>query len=328
MPYVYCIPLFWWNYIHAIFFFWYILLLVPACLELMLWEIDGKSHAFSMGKRYHRMGIWWKKVPMLWGKYGYQFPRLFWFDGFRCIFQYYGELMGKRKHFPCDEVNYRMRIWLEKCTHTMAKIWVPISQTFAKVLLHFPVLWEIDGKTHAFLIWWSIPKDGNLMEKSTHTMEKVWGLISQALPIWCFSLNFSHAIGNWLEYPYFSHVMKSPIRLESNRKKAPILWEKYEYQFPRPSRTMGCVAFFCAMENSWENPYISHMMKYTIGWESDGKKYSYYGKSMITNFPGSPHTMGFIALSYAMGNWWENPNISHMMRFVNFFPVVCLFSPR
>ena len=44
-----CIPLFWWNNIHALFFFWYILLLVPACLELMLWEIDGKSHAFSMG---------------------------------------------------------------------------------------------------------------------------------------------------------------------------------------------------------------------------------------------------------------------------------------
>ena len=50
-----------------------------------------------------------------------------------------------------------------------------------------------------------------------------------------------------------------------------------------------------------------------------GKKYPYYGKSMITNFPGSPHTMGFVAFSHAMGNWWENPCISHMMRFVNFF---------
>ena len=26
--------------------------------------------------------------------------------------------------------------------------------------------WEIDGETHAFLIWWSIPQDGNLMEKA------------------------------------------------------------------------------------------------------------------------------------------------------------------
>ena len=72
--------------------------------------------------------------------------------------------------------------------------------------------------------------------------------------------------------------------------------------FPGLPRTKGFVAFFCAMENSWENPYITHMMKYTIGWESDGKKYPYYGKSVITSFPGSPHTMGFIALSYAMGN--------------------------
>ena len=29
--------------------------------------------------------------------------------------------------------------------------------------------------------------------------------------------------------------------------------------------------------------------------------------------------MGFVAFSHAMGNWWENPCISHMMRFVNFF---------
>ena len=43
-----CIHLFWWNYIHALFFFWYILLLYPACLKLMLWESDGKSHAFFM----------------------------------------------------------------------------------------------------------------------------------------------------------------------------------------------------------------------------------------------------------------------------------------
>ena len=25
-----------------------------------------------------------------------------------------------------------------------------------------------------------------------------------------------------------------------------------------------------------------------------GKKHPYYGKSMSTNFPGSPHTMGFV----------------------------------
>ena len=150
----------------------------------------GKAMHFPWGRRHHRMGILWKKVPILWGKYRYQFHSFSQFDGFHCIFQCYGKLMGKPKHFPCDEVYYRMGIWLEKYTHTMEKVWVPISQAFPWVLLHFTVLWEIDGETHAFLIWWSIPQDENLLEKSTHTMEKVWELISQALAIWWFSLNF------------------------------------------------------------------------------------------------------------------------------------------
>ena len=35
---------------------------------------------------------------------------------------FHGKLMGKAKHFPCDEVYYRMGIWLEKYTHTMEKV--------------------------------------------------------------------------------------------------------------------------------------------------------------------------------------------------------------
>ena len=66
-----------------------------------------------------------------------------------------------------------------------------------------------------------------------------------------------------------------------------------------------------------------------------GKKQTYYGKSMSmsTNFPGSAHLMGFVefswepisqtfpiqwgfsAFSNAMGNWWENPCISHMINY-------------
>ena len=43
---------------------------------------------------------------------------------------------------------------------------------------------------------------------------------------------------------------------------------------------------------------------------------------MSANFPVSPRTMGFVAFSFTMGNSRENPCISHMMRFVNFFPVI------
>ena len=30
-------------------------------------------------------------------------------------------------------------------------------------------------------------------------------------------------------------------------------------------------AFFCAIKNWWEKPCVSHVVKYTIRWESDGK---------------------------------------------------------
>ena len=101
---------------------------------------------------------------------------------------------------------------------------------------------------------------------------------------------FSHATGNWWGNPCISHIIKYTIECECNGKKAPILWEKYEYQFPRFStyngfcricagtnfsdfpHSMGLAVFSHVMGNLWENTCISHMMKYTIGWESDEKK--------------------------------------------------------
>ena len=119
----------------------------------------------------------------------------------------------------------------------------PISQVFLIwwVFLPFSMLWEIHEKTYGFPIWWSIPQDGNLMEKTIHFMENVRKPISQAFPFWWVLLTFL------------------------------MLWEIW-----------------------WENPCIFHAMRYTIGWESNGKKHPYYGKGMSANFPGSPHTMGFV----------------------------------
>ena len=97
-----------------------------------------------------------KNAPILWGKWEHQFPRFSPYDGFCCIFVYYGKLIGKPMHFPFFEVYHRMGIVWGKTTHTMGKVWVSISQTFPIpcVLLHFPVLWEIYGETHAFPLWW------------------------------------------------------------------------------------------------------------------------------------------------------------------------------
>ena len=97
-----------------------------------------------------------KNVPIIWEKYEHEFPRFSPYDEFCCIFPYYEKLMGKPIHFPYAEVYHRMGVGWEKSTHTMGKVWLLISQTFpiSWVLLHFLVLWEIYGETHAFPIWW------------------------------------------------------------------------------------------------------------------------------------------------------------------------------
>ena len=102
----------------------------------------------SNGKNTHTMETVWEPIseafPIRW---------------VLLSFPYNGKLMRKSMHFPYDEVYHRMEIEYEKSTHTMGKVWVPISQFLLVqwVLLHFPVLWEINGETQAFPIWLSIP---------------------------------------------------------------------------------------------------------------------------------------------------------------------------
>ena len=54
-----------------------------------------------------------------------------------------------------------------------------------------------------------------------------------------------------------------------------------------------------------------------------GIKHPYYGKSMSINFPDFHRTMGFVAFSRTVGNWWKNPCISHMMTLIFFFFLSC-----
>ena len=46
-----------------------------------------------------------------------------------------------------------------------------------------------------------------------------------------------------------------------------------------------------------------------------GEKHPVHGKSMSTNFPGSPHRMGFFAFFRAMGNRWGNSCMFHVMKY-------------
>ena len=130
---------------------------------------------------------------------------------------------------------------MRKITHIMGKVWVTIFQIhlILRVLLHFLVLLKIDGETHAFLIWWSIPYDGDRMGKNHLCYGKGMSTNFPGSPHWKGFVTFSHTMRNLWGNPCISHMLKYTIGWESDVKKPPILWEKYEYQFPRLSPYHG-----------------------------------------------------------------------------------------
>ena len=58
---------------------------------------------------------------------------------------------------------------------------------------------------------------------------------------------FSRTMKNWLRNPCIFHMLKYTIGWELDGKGAPILWEKYEYQFPRifPSHRFCYIFPYC-----------------------------------------------------------------------------------
>ena len=126
----------------------------------------------------------------------------------------------------------------------MEKVLLPIS-SIRCALLDFSVLWEIKGETNAFPMWWSIPSNGNLMVKNTHIMEKLWEPISHTFSLRGVLLPF-YDMGNQWENACISHVMKHTMGWEPNGEKAPILFEKYGFQFPSFSPyNRFCCIFLC-----------------------------------------------------------------------------------
>ena len=74
------------------------------------------------------------------------------------------------------------------------------------------------------------------------------------------------------------------------------------------------IAFSRAIGNWWGNSSIFHMMKYTTGWKTNGKKHPYYRKNTGNRFPGFPHLMGFYCIFPCCGKLMKNPFISHVMK--------------
>ena len=94
---------------------------------------------------------------------------------------------------------------------------------------------------------------------------------------------FSHTIKNWWGNPCISHMIKYTIRWESNGKKAAIIWEKYEYQFPRllPYHGFCCIFLYCGkfMRKPMPFPYAEVYHRIEIGWKKAPilwEKYGYY----------------------------------------------------
>ena len=83
---------------------------------------------------------------------------------------------------------------------------------------------------------------------------------------------FSCPIGNWWENQCIYHMMKYSAGWESYGEKAPILWESMGTNFQDSPNMKGFVVFSHTLRNCWGNPCISHMLKYILGWKSDGKK--------------------------------------------------------
>ena len=150
------------------------------------------------------------------------------------------------------------------------KVWEPISEAFLIQwgLLHFPMLWEIDEKIHVFPMWCSIPWYGN---KTAPCYGKSTSTNFPGYPYTIGFVAFSRAMGNWWGNFSISH-MKSTTGLESNWNKHPCYEKCIGTNFPDFHYLMCFATFSHAMGNWVGNLCITHVMKYTVGWESNGKK--------------------------------------------------------
>ena len=77
--------------------------------------------------------------------------------------------------------------------------------------------------------------------------------------------------------------------------------------FPDFLDTMGFLSFSCTVGNLWGNPCISHMLKYTIGWELDGKKAPILWENYGYRFPRLSTCHGFCCIFLYCGKFVGKP---------------------
>ena len=122
--------------------------------------------------------------------------------------------------------------------------------------------------SHTMRNWWENPCSSYMMkyaigwesnEKKHPYYGKSMGISFPDFPYTMGFVAFSCTVGNLWGNPCISHMLKYTIGWKLDGKEAPILWEKYDYQFPRLSPYHGfcCMFLYCGkfMEKPVHFPY-------------------------------------------------------------------------
>ena len=143
----------------------------------------------------------------------------------------------------------------EKSTHTMGKVWVPISQVLPIrwVLLDFFVQWKIDGKTMHFPCNKRYHRMGIKWEKSTHTL---WEKYEYQFP------RSSPYDGFCCTFQYYGKLIIKPMYFPYNEvyHRIGIRWRKSTHAIGKVS-----LLIFQVFPIQW---VLSH---FPALWEIDGK---------------------------------------------------------
>ena len=139
---------------------------------------------------------------------------------------------------------------------------------------------------------------GIVWEKITYTMGKVWTPISQVNPIRCVLLHFPVVFPICWSIPQDRNRMK---------RKHSYYGKSMSISLPDFPHTMGFVASSRTVGNLWGNSCISHMLKYTTGWESDGKKASILWGKYEYQFPKLSTCHGFCCTFPQIGKFMGKP---------------------
>ena len=145
-------------------------------------------------------------------------------------FSLYVKAMRKPLHFPFDELYHRMGTGWIRSTHTVGKLWLPISQVppIEWVFLHFPCYGKSMGKPMHFSYGEIYHRMGTGWEKSTHIWGKYEPQFLSFSPYNRFCCIF-RCYGTSLEKPMHLPYAETYHRMEIGRKKATIPWGKYQY---------------------------------------------------------------------------------------------------